>query len=48
MRFELTPDMSKAVKENKAISMGIDYAGFEQVLSPIPEASRVSLMNDIQ
>lgn len=48
MRFELTPDMSKAVKENNAISMGIDYDGFDQLLSPIPEASRVSLLNDIQ
>ena len=48
MRFELTPEMSKAVKANKAISMGIDYDGFEQLLSPIPEASRVSLMNDLQ
>ena len=47
MRFELSADMAKAVKENKAISMGIDYEGFEQVLSPIPEVSRASLMNDI-
>lgn len=42
MRFELTPDMSKAVKENKDISMGIDYDSFEQLLAPIAEASRVS------
>lgn len=48
MRFELTADMSKAVKENKDISMGIDYDGFEQLLAPITEASRISLMNDIQ
>jgi len=48
MRFELTADMSKAVKEGKDISMGIDYDGFEQLVSPIAEASRVSLMNDIQ
>ena len=47
MRFELTADMCKAVKDNEAISMGIDYAGFEQLLDPIPEASRLSLMNDI-
>ena len=48
MRFELTSDMSKAVKENKNISMGIDYEGFEQLVNPIAESSRVSLMNDIQ
>lgn len=48
MRFELTSDMSKAVKDNKAISMGIDYKGFEQLVNPITEVSRSSLMNDIQ
>ena len=48
MRFELTPDMVKAAKDNKAISMGIDYPGFEQELNPVPEASRASLVNDLQ
>ena len=48
MRFELSADMSKAVKEDKNISMGIDYKGFEQLVNPIAEASRVSLMNDLQ
>ena len=47
MRFELSTDMSKAVKENKLIRMGIDYAGFEQLVNPIEEKSRISLMNDI-
>ena len=47
MRFELTPEMSKAVKEDKEISMGIDYDGFNQLVSPIAEASRASLMNDL-
>lgn len=47
MRFELTPDMTAAVKENKAISMGIDYSGFEQLVNPVAEATRLSLMNDI-
>lgn len=47
MRFELTAEMAKAVKENKDISMGIDFDDFEQLVSPIPETSRASLMNDI-
>lgn len=47
MRFELTDEMCKAVKDNQNISMGIDYAGFDQVLDPIPEASRLSLMHDL-
>ena len=47
MRFELTDEMCKAVKDNQPISMGIDYEGFNQLLDPVPEASRASLMNDI-
>lgn len=48
MRFELTDEMSKAVKDNKNISMGIDYDGFDQLVNPIAESSRLSLMHDIQ
>ncbi len=48
MRFELSPEMCDAVKADKAISMGIDYPGFEQTVSPIAEASRLSLKNDLQ
>jgi len=48
MRFELTDEMSKAVKEGENILMGIDYEGFEQLVNPIPEQSRISLMNDLQ
>lgn len=48
MRFELTPDMAKAVKENKNIAMGIDYEGFNQRVDPIAEDSRLSLRNDLQ
>lgn len=47
MRFELSSGMAKAVKENKAISMGIDYDGFNQLVSPIAESSRLSLRTDI-
>jgi len=47
MRFELTDEMSKAAKDNKDISMGIDYDGFEELVSPVAESSRVSLMNDL-
>ena len=48
MRFELNADMSGAVKQNKSISMGIDYDGFDQLVNPIAEPSRLSLMHDIQ
>jgi len=46
MRFELSADMVNAAKEAKAISMGIDYAGFEQEVT-IAEPSRLSLVNDL-
>ena len=48
MRFELSDDMANAVKGKNAISMGIDFDGFEQLVHPIAESSQASLMNDIQ
>ena len=48
MRFELNADMSGAVKQSKSISMGIDYDGFDQLVNPITEPSRLSLMHDIK
>ena len=48
MRFELSTDMAKAVKADQAISMGIDYTGFEQLVDPISENSQLSLKQDIE
>ncbi len=48
LRFELSTEMSKAVKEDNPISMGINYEGFEQLVNPVVEVSRLSLKNDIQ
>ena len=47
MRFELTAAMIKAVKEGAAVAMGIDYAGFEQIVDPVPASVRDSLANDL-
>ena len=47
MRFELSAEMTKAAKENKTISMGIDYEGFDQEVNPISNTSRASLMQDL-
>lgn len=47
MRFELTPEMSKAVKQGADVIMGIDYDGFEQLVNPIPADVRDSLANDL-
>ena len=48
MRFELSAEMVTAVKANNNIFMGIDYDGFDQLVKPVSEASRASLMSDIQ
>lgn len=47
MRFELTPEMIKAVKDGAEVSMGIDYEGFHQLVDPIPADVRDSLANDL-
>ncbi|MFK5915690.1 MAG: DUF3501 family protein [Woeseiaceae bacterium] len=47
MRFELEAEMAEAVKSNKAVSMGIDYNGFDQIVNPINENTRVSLISDL-
>ena len=48
MRFELSAGMSKAVKENVDLSMGIDYEDFDQLVKPVSDVTRASLMADIQ
>ena len=45
--FELTPEMIKAVKSGAAISMGIEHPAYTHSVSPVPEATRVSLAADL-
>jgi hypothetical protein len=47
MRFELTPDMVRAVKQGTAISMGIDHPAYTHQVDPIPAATRDSLAQDL-
>jgi hypothetical protein len=47
LRFELTPAMVKAVKANAAVSMGIDHPAYTHSVSPLPEAIRASLAQDL-
>jgi hypothetical protein len=47
MRFELTPDMVRAVKQGAAISMGIDHPAYTHQVDPIPAATRDSLAQDL-
>jgi len=47
MRFELTPEMAKAVKQGAAIGMGIDHPAYTHTVDPVPAATRDSLAQDL-
>ena len=47
LRFELTPDMVRAVKQGAAISMGIDHPAYTHQVDPVPAATRDSLAQDL-
>lgn len=47
VRFELTPEMVKAVKQGAAISMGIDHPAYTHQVDPIPAVTRDSLAKDL-
>lgn len=47
LRFELAPDMIKAVKGGAAVSMGIDHPAYLYTVSPVPPATRESLARDL-
>lgn len=47
LRFELTPDMVRAVRGGAAIAAGIDHPKYQFSLARIPEAIRASLAADL-
>jgi len=47
MRFELTPDMIKAVKAGAALSIGIDHPAYTQSVMPVSVATHDSLVRDL-
>jgi hypothetical protein len=47
LRFDLTPAMVTSAKSGAAISMGIDHPALGYALEPLPEASRASLVADL-
>jgi hypothetical protein len=47
LRFELTPDMVKAVKTGAAVAMGIDHPAYTHSVAPLPVAIRDSLTADL-
>ncbi len=48
MRFQLSPGMIEAAKAGKAISAGIDHPEYNEVVAPIPENVRASLVEDLR
>ncbi len=48
LRFELTPDMCKAVKANALINMGVDHPHYQHRLMPISDAVRAALATDLK
>lgn len=47
MRFELTADMVKAVKQGASVAMGIDHPAYTHQVDPVPTAVRDSLAKDL-
>jgi Protein of unknown function (DUF3501) len=47
MRFELSPEMIKALKQGAALNAGVSHANYKHVLQPVPEALRQSLVADL-
>ena len=48
LRFELTPAMVKAVKQDAAIGMGIDHDSYRHSVPVLPENVRASLAADLE
>lgn len=47
LRFELTPDMVRAVRQGAAVAMGIDHPAYTHRVDPIPVATRDALARDL-
>ncbi|GMQ97356.1 MAG: DUF3501 family protein [Gammaproteobacteria bacterium] len=47
MRFELTPEMTAAIKQGAAINIGINHKHYIHSIEPLPEHQRASLAADI-
>jgi hypothetical protein len=47
LRFELSPQMSAAVKQGAAVSVGIDHQHYSHSVEPLPQAERDSLAADL-
>jgi hypothetical protein len=48
LRLELTPEMSRALKQGAGLSMGVDHPAYQTTLDPVPAEIRSSLLRDLQ
>jgi len=48
LRFELSDEMSRALKQGTLFSMGVDHPNYQATLDPVPPAARTSLLRDLQ
>ena len=48
LRFELTPEMVQALHAGVPLRAFIDHPGYTHEVSPVPEAIRAALMQDLQ
>lgn len=46
MRFELTPEMIRALKQGAGLSMGVDHPRYQATLDPVAPAVREALLQD--
>ncbi len=47
LRFELKPDMLKALKAGAALNAGVSHDNYHETVAPVPEALRKSLLADL-
>lgn len=47
MRFELSPEMAKAVKGGASLSMGVDHPNYTAAVEPVAATTRDSLAGDL-
>jgi hypothetical protein len=47
LRFELTPEMAAKAKNGGLVAMGIDLPTYSHTVSPLPDAVRISLVQDL-
>jgi len=48
LRFELTPEMLRALKHGAGLSMGVDHPAYQFTLESVPAGTLVSLLRDLQ